>query len=146
METTSPRVLSAKEIFYKLHDCVLHFDADGQAQLFDENGIWELPFASEPIPKKIIGCEAIRNFGRMGMDSSKARNRRLLRYNRIRIHETTQEDLIIVEFDLEGEVTTDGSAYVIPFIQVVQVKGGKIVLLRDYFASDLLRSPGNTAK
>jgi uncharacterized protein len=146
METTTPRMLSAKEIFHKLHDCVLHFDADGQAQLFDENGTWELPFASEPIPKKIIGREAIRNFGRMGMDSSRKQNRRLLRYNRIRIHETVQEDLIIVEFDLEGEVTTDGSSYVIPFIQVIQVKSGKIVLLRDYFASDLLRSPGHASK
>jgi uncharacterized protein len=135
--------LSPKELFYQLHDFVLAFDADSQAELFHEDGVWELPFAPDPLPKKIVGREAIRAFGKLGMESSKRRNRRLLQYDQLRIHETKQEDLIIVEFKLEGEVTTDRSTYTIPFIQVMQVKDGKIILLRDYFPTDLL---SNTTK
>lgn len=132
--------LSPKEVFFQLRDCVIKFDADGQAELFDEDGIWELPFAPDPIPKQIIGREAIRAFGKKSMASSTRRNRRLLRYNQLHMYETKRQNLILVEFKLEGEVTTDGTFYTIPFLQVLRVKNGKIILLRDYFPSDLLRA------
>lgn len=139
MMDTSHSIDSPVSIFMKLHDCVLHFDADGQADLFDENGIWELPFATDPIPKKIIGREAIRQFGKIGMACSQEKGRKLLRYAHLKVYETSEQDTIVVTFDLEGEITQSGQTYSIPFIQIIQVAKGRIVVLKDYFNADMLK-------
>ena len=75
MNNTTKYNLSAKDLFYKLKVCVFAFDADGQADLFDEKGVWELPFATGPIPRKLVGREAIRIFGRTAMSFSRESKR-----------------------------------------------------------------------
>ncbi len=39
--------MKPKEIFLRLQQLVKKYDADGQANLFTEDAIWELPFAPE---------------------------------------------------------------------------------------------------
>ncbi len=128
------------EIFYELHKYVKRYDADGQAALFAENGVWEFPFASGNIPRKLEGREKVQTFGKMGMEMSKKAGRRIVKYNSINIYKTTEEDTIIAEFELEGEVIDKKRRYKIPYIQLLKVKNGKIILLRDYFPSDILKN------
>jgi len=128
------------ELFYALHECVKRYDADGQAEIFTANGIWEFPFATGNIPNKIEGRENIRLFGRKGMDRSKKAGRRISNYNSIIIHQTLDSNTIIVEFELEGEIVAHHGKYKIPYIQLVKVENGKIVLLRDYFPVEILNN------
>jgi uncharacterized protein len=132
MNTSSP-VSSARDLFDALHRCVLDVDADGQADLFAENGRWELPFATEHLPKSIEGRGAIRRFSKAAMEFSKNKGRRWLRYTRLRLYDTADPHTIFIEFDLEGIDVNTGQAYSTPFVQHLEVRDGKIVLLRDYF-------------
>ena len=134
------------EIFHELHGFVKKYDADGQAELFAENGVWEFPFASGNIPRKIEGRENIRAFGQRGMETSKNAGRRIVKYNSINIYKTTKDDTIIAEFELEGEVLDNKKNYKIPYIQLLKVKNGKIILLQDYFPIEILRNLPNTNK
>ena len=138
--TQTLRGLATVEIFNKLHGYVKNYNADGQAELFAENGVWEFPFAIGSIPKKIEGRENIRNFGKMGMERSKNAGRRIVQYNSVIIHQTSDVNTIIVEFELEGEITETKKRYKIPYIQKLIVTDGKIKLLSDYFSMELIKN------
>ena len=126
------------DIFNQLHAYVKKYDADGQADLFAAHGIWEFPFATGHIPKKIEGRENIRAFGKMGMEGSKKAGRRILDYHSVQVHQTQDRNTIIVEFELEGEIVAENMRYKIPYIQVLKVENGQIAVLRDYFSMEAL--------
>lgn len=48
------------------------------------------------------------------------------------VHETTDPEVIIVEFGLDGEIVSTGETYQLSYIQVVRVRNGRIVWMRDY--------------
>lgn len=131
---------SPTAVFHKLHECVKRYDADGQADMFAEEGVWEFPFATGNIPKKIEGREKIRTFGKTGMEASKKAGRRIVGYHSVAIHETQDPNTIIAEFELDGEIASQGILYRIPYIQLLKVENGQIVLLRDYFSMDVLKN------
>ena len=56
----------------------------------------------------------------------------------ITIHETTDPEVIVAEFQYEGVVVETGKPFVIPGVFVMRVRDGKIVESRDYL--DHLRS------
>jgi uncharacterized protein len=132
-----------QQIFNRLHEFVKRYDANGQADLFAEQGIWEFPFATGNIPKKIEGRENIRTFGKMGMEASKKAGRQITGYNAVTVHQTQDLHTIIVEFELEGENLSENSKYKIPYIQLLRVEDGQIVLLRDYFSMEILKNVMN---
>lgn len=41
-----------REIFNRLRECVKKYDANAQADLFAEQGIWEFPFAMVIFPER----------------------------------------------------------------------------------------------
>ncbi|MGO9411446.1 MAG: nuclear transport factor 2 family protein [Spirochaetia bacterium] len=131
---------SPSDVFKQLHEYVRNYDADGQADIFDANGVWEFPFATGNIPKSIAGKENIRKFGKTGMERSRNAGRKILQYNKLAIHQTDDANTIIVEFELEGEISQTKARYKIPYIQLLKVINGKIVLLRDYFSMEQLNN------
>jgi hypothetical protein len=48
------------------------------------------------------------------------------------IHETTDPEVVIVEYGLRGTLDTTGEAFDLPFILVMTVREGHIVHSRDY--------------
>ncbi|WP_242418939.1 MULTISPECIES: nuclear transport factor 2 family protein [Frankia] len=48
------------------------------------------------------------------------------------VHETADPEVVIVEYNARGKITTTGAAYQQSIIAVFQVHDGKIVLYRDY--------------
>jgi ketosteroid isomerase-like protein len=128
-----------REVFDRLHRFVLNYDADNQAELFASNAVWEFPFAPEGIPRRIEGREKIRALAKTGMERSKQSGRRLTGYHSVVVHETGDPEVIIVEFELHGEITATGKTYQIPYIQVIRVSNGLIVSLRDYFPGEVLK-------
>lgn len=134
------------EIFDRLHKFVKNYDADGQANLFAEQGVWEFPFASGNFPNKIIGRENIRKFGKIGMENSKKAGRRIINYNSVTVHQTEEKNILIVEFELEGEIALKNIRYKIPYIQLLKIEEGKIALLRDYFPMEILKDINHQIK
>ncbi|MCP2342526.1 nuclear transport factor 2 family protein [Actinomadura rupiterrae] len=57
---------------------------------------------------------------------------------KINVHETTDPEVIVAEFQYEGTVVETGAPFTIPGVFVMRVRDGKIVESRDYL--DHLRS------
>ncbi len=128
------------ETFNRLHQFVKNHDADGQAGLFAEDGIWEFPFATGRIPRKVEGRENIRAFGKKAREGSRNAGRSIVKYNSVVVHGTQDRNTINVEFELEGEVIAKSIRNKIPYIQLLKVHNGQIVLLRDYFSIEILKN------
>jgi ketosteroid isomerase-like protein len=48
------------------------------------------------------------------------------------IHQTADPEVIVVEYELAGTVTTTGRRAAAPFIGVLQVRDGRIIRWREY--------------
>jgi ketosteroid isomerase-like protein len=132
-ENASPR-----EVFARLHERVRdNYDMDGQANLYAVNGVLDMPFAPPGMPSSVHGREAIRTLLVAAGQRARQSGRRILRYDRLVIHDTADPEVIIAEYDLHGENTTTGAIYRIPFIQVLRVRDGEIVSMRDYFSCEV---------
>ncbi len=55
-----------------------------------------------------------------------------LRARHVLLHETTDPEVIIAEYDYDGLVTTTGRAFQVANIQVSRIRGGQITASRDY--------------
>ncbi len=123
-----------REVFERLHERVRDdYDMDGQADLYAPDGTLELPFAPPGMPRCMRGREEIRTFLAAAGQRARQAGRRIVRYDPVVVHETADPEVIVAEFDLHGEVTATGEPYRIPFIQVLRVRDGEIVSMRDYF-------------
>lgn len=130
-----------REVFELLHERVRDdYDMDGQADLYAPAGTLELPFAPPVVPRRIRGRDEIRKV--LGAAGQRARDagRRILRYDPLVVHETADPEVIVAEFDLHGEVAATGEAYRMPFIQVMRVRDGQTVSMRDYFTGEALEA------
>jgi ketosteroid isomerase-like protein len=122
-----------KEIWEIQHKLVLNFDVDQHAELFAEDGVWDFPMAKQGSKVKLEGREAIREWVMENARSAQEAGHRVLKYDELVIHETADPEVIVVEFDLHGEVTHTGEKYRRSYVQVLRVRDNKIVSLRDYF-------------
>jgi uncharacterized protein len=53
-------------------------------------------------------------------------------FRNVRIHDTTDPETIICEYDLHGVVTQTGEPFVFGYILLITVRDGQIALVRDY--------------
>jgi ketosteroid isomerase-like protein len=133
MTTATPRAVLDRAHAY-VRDYDLRF-----ADCFAAQGVLELPFAPVGMPKRIAGRDAIRRALEPSYRAARAAGRKIIEYNDLRIHDTSDPEVVIVEFTLQG-AQPDGGRYQLPFIQVARIRGGEIVELRDYFDSLAMRS------
>jgi ketosteroid isomerase-like protein len=125
--------LRPTEVFERAHSFVREYDLRF-AGCFALDGVLETPFAPPGFPHKTVGREAIRDLLRPNYEAAKQAGRRITEYRDLRIHETTDPELMVAEFELIG-VDRDEEPYSARFIQVVRVRAGEIVEMRDYFDS-----------
>jgi uncharacterized protein len=89
----------------------------------------EMPFAVAPlIPSR---AEATREELRARFQAGTA-SRRYTSLSNATIHETADPEVIVVEYELHGEMTATGEPFSLRFAMVVTVRGGHIVHSRDY--------------
>jgi ketosteroid isomerase-like protein len=122
--------MSTHAIWERAHELVKAYDLGRFADMFAADGVLELPFAPHGVPR-LEGREAIRRFLVPAGEAAKGSGRRILRYNNVIVHETTDPDVIVVEFDLHG-ASDAGGPYQYAYIQVMRVRDDEIALLRDY--------------
>jgi ketosteroid isomerase-like protein len=95
-------------------------------ELYAEEAVVEYPFAL-PAPTRLEGRAAIQRYF-----AAVARMPLELRAHNIVMHDAADPEVIIVEYDYDGLVTTTGRAFQVSNIQVSTVRDGQIVKSRDY--------------
>ncbi len=129
--TNDPKTLTPREVFERQRQTILNLDTDGQADLFAVDGVMEFPFAAAGLPPRLEGREQIRRVIGAAAQPLKQAGMQLFGYHSLVVHETTDPEVLIVEFELEGKI--GDHPFKAPYIQVFRIRNGEIVSLRDYF-------------
>ena len=96
------------------------------ADLYAEDTVVETPFAL-PSPHRAEGREAVRaHFARSGSGAME------MQTHNVRVHETTDPEVIIIECDYRGRFIPTGRTFDVPSVQILQVKDGLIASARDF--------------
>jgi NAD(P)-dependent dehydrogenase (short-subunit alcohol dehydrogenase family)/ketosteroid isomerase-like protein len=93
---------------------------------YSDDAVVEQPFA-KPAPIRLVGRAAISQHF-----ASAARAPLRLRVMNLRVLETRDPEAIMAEYDYDGRVTTSGQHFVVANVQLFRIKGGKIVMSRDF--------------
>jgi ketosteroid isomerase-like protein len=117
------------QVLEQRRELLLKQDVDGFVELFAPDGVIELPFAGPGMPSRLAGQQAIRDFSHR-MDASPLRIDDL---EATALYHTNDPEVVIVELATRGTVTSTGRTFEGTSIQVFRIRGGKIVLFRDYF-------------
>jgi ketosteroid isomerase-like protein len=121
---------SPREVFERVLRAILDVQMDVYADLFAADGTFELPFAPPGIPRRIEGREAIRAFIRAGAETLRAAPPRW-QFRSVVVHQTVDPEVIVTELEVHG-VAVQGP-YQFSNLQVMTVRKGEIVSLRDYW-------------
>jgi ketosteroid isomerase-like protein len=107
--------LSPRDVVRETHRAVLAGDADGFARRFAENAVVEFPFSVEAtVPPRVEGRDSIRKMATaLGKHFERAGSR-LRRFENLIVHETTDPEVLVVEFEALGEARANESAYRLP--------------------------------
>jgi ketosteroid isomerase-like protein len=133
VDTTPASSRGPREVFARLQQVVLQFDMDAQADLYAVDGVLEWPFAPAGLPRRVEGREAIRRVLVPLGEQARAAGHHLREYQSVVVHDSTDPEVIIAEFEVQGEVLPSGAPYQLSYIQVLRVRDGEIVTFRDYW-------------
>lgn len=120
-------------------------NADALAELFTPDGVIEAPLMppGRVFPRRMEGHSEIRagltTFYQQSTGPDRAPD---LRRSRYVLHDTVDPDVFIVEIDTaflpDAEAAPD-TADTMSLVQIFRIRDGKIALLRDYFAPEVVR-------
>jgi uncharacterized protein len=96
------------------------------AGLYAEDAVVEISFAP-PKPVRLEGRAALAEHFAAASDLLV-----VVRVENVVLHETTDPEVIIAEFDYDGRATGTGRTFRVPNILVIRVRDGKIASSRDY--------------
>ncbi|MCK9899351.1 phzA/B-like protein [Parafrankia colletiae] len=125
----APDPRTPREVFAYMRQQWLANGADAGNTLLAEDAVVETPFAAPGHPRRFDGREEFLAFAAAGRSSLPVRFEEC---RELAIHETTDPQVIIVEYELAGTVTTTGRHASAPFIGVLRVRGGLITVWREY--------------
>jgi ketosteroid isomerase-like protein len=96
------------------------------ADLYADDAVVELPF-NLPSPLRIEGRAQLEARGHAARDLPLE-----LRPDNLVIHETTDPEVIVAEFDYLGRLTTTGRTFRAANVIIARIRDGKIIASRDY--------------
>jgi uncharacterized protein len=120
--------LSPQDVFLALVDGVAQGRGDELPSLYAEQTHVVHPFDPLRGPALRTRDELREHFRPTGAGPRLDR-----RAANITIHETTDPEVIIAEFEYQGTVIDTGEPFALPGIFVLRVRNGEIVSSRDYF-------------
>jgi ketosteroid isomerase-like protein len=96
------------------------------ADLYAEDTVVETPLAL-PAPHRTEGREAVRaHFARSATGAIE------MQTHNVRVHETTDPEVIVIECDYRGRIVRTGRTFDVPSVQILRVRDGLIVSARDF--------------
>ena len=96
--------------------------------MMSEDFVMEFPYARPGMPTRVEGRAAVlahlvKVSGDVSVDSA----------SNLVVHETTDPEVVILEFDGHGRSVKTGEPYEQRYISVIRARGGKIVHFKDYW-------------
>ncbi|XMN07444.1 nuclear transport factor 2 family protein [Streptomyces griseobrunneus] len=107
---------------------LLDKDIPGWVDLWDENGVFEFPFAPDGRPQRLEGKGAVAAYMRGYPDHIDLHD-----FPYVEIHRTDESGTIVVEMRGVGRIVETGAPFDMSYIAVVTFEGGLIVRYRDYW-------------
>jgi limonene-1,2-epoxide hydrolase len=129
-EPTSAATASGpREVFERLRLEFVKNSPDLAEDLWAEDVIVEMPFNPPGRTRRIQGREEFVAFAKAGRASIPVHVEEV---RNLVIHDTTDPNMIIVEYELAATMITTNRQGSVPFVGVLKVKDGQIVLWREY--------------
>ncbi|HEY4454784.1 MAG TPA: nuclear transport factor 2 family protein [Pseudonocardiaceae bacterium] len=119
---------TAREVVEQVLRASREMDTDTFVSLIAPNCHLEWPYRPEGVPAALDGREQIREF----LTTQATGLVRFDEYRNIVIHETTDPEVVIVEYDADGTVIPTGAPLRQRIIAVLTIRGGLVVSYRDY--------------
>jgi len=118
-----------RQVFAYMRQQWLANGADAGDTLLAEDAVVETPFAAPGHPRRFDGREEFLAFAAAGRSSLPVRFEEC---RELAIHETADPQVIVVEYELAGTVTTTGRHASASFIGVLRVRDGLVTEWREY--------------
>jgi ketosteroid isomerase-like protein len=99
---------------------------DQLADLYADDVVVEQPFGGLA-PTRLEGRAAVHE-----RFTTAARGQLELQARNVVIHQTTDPEVVVAEFDYDGRATDSGRTFTAANVQVLRVRDGRIVASRDY--------------
>ncbi|MFE0255518.1 nuclear transport factor 2 family protein [Streptomyces sp. NPDC059010] len=107
---------------------LLDKDIPAWVDLWDEDGVFEFPFAPEGWPRRLEGRAAVLDYMRDYPDHID-----LHAFPDLKIHQTLDPETIVVEMRGVGRLVPSGDPFDMTYVAVVSVADGRITHYRDYW-------------
>lgn len=118
----------AETIMELFTDRIKNKDYEGFLDLFDEDVIFEFPYAPEALTQLLNGKRALKEYLETLDTLLEIRS-----FTEPLIHVSAESPVFIAQYKGSGTVLADGKPYEQKYISVVEVKNGKIVRFQDYW-------------
>src|SRR5207302_8856465 len=120
--------MTPRELFEQGLKSIFAKDMTAFSDLWAVDGVLELPFAPPGYPRRLDGRAAVHEHLR---DYPKVFDVRELAD--LTVHETTDPEVIVAEFEIAGVRLRSGTPYRSRYIAVITVRDNEIVHYRDYW-------------
>jgi ketosteroid isomerase-like protein len=98
------------------------------ADCYADEIVIEMPFGAELVPARV---ETTREELR-GRFAAGAAARRYKSLREVRVHETADPDVVVLEYGIDGTRLSDGESFTMRFVMVLTFRDGLIAHSRDY--------------
>ena len=123
------QTLGPREVFARMRERWLDNTVDHPMDgLLAADAVIEAPFAPPGRPRR-LGREEFLAFAGAGRAALPVRFEEC---REIAVHDTADPEVIVVEYELAGTVTTTGRRAAAPFIGVLRVRDGQVAGWREY--------------
>ena len=119
---------TSREVVEQVLRASREMDTDTFVSLIAPEGYVEWPYRPTGIPGRVTGREQIRQF----LTEQATGLVKFEEYRNTVIHETTDPEVVIVEYDAHGTVVPTGAPLHQTIIAVIRVRDGLVVSYRDY--------------
>jgi uncharacterized protein len=120
--------LTPREVFHQLVQGVAERRWDDVLRLYADDTFVEHPLDPLGAPP-LRGRAALRDHFRAGGDPESELR---LRPSNITVHETTDPEVIVAEFEYHATLVATGETQRLPCVFVMRIRDGQIVTSRDY--------------
>ncbi len=120
---------TAREVVEQVLRAGREFDAETLLAHLAPDGYIEWPYRPAGVPAQLRGRAEIRAY----LASAAKPPIRWNEFVDVVMHETVDPEVVIVEYEGRGTVTTTGAPYLQNVIAVFRIRAGRVVSWRDYF-------------
>ncbi|MFD0687441.1 nuclear transport factor 2 family protein [Actinomadura fibrosa] len=129
MAANTAPALSPTQVFERFRANVLAGKPGLTSELCADDVVVELPFARAGMPHRIAGREQVAAFTAAGREALPVT---FDEFRTIALHQTTDPEVIVAQYEVTGTATATGHRATAPFVLVLRVRDGLVVHWCEY--------------